>query len=191
VDAILYTHYHADHLFGLDDARLFPKHLGRAVPVYCEADVERVVRRAFDYAFGGPVVAGNWVGIPQIEFKTIRPAERFEVLGESILPIRFKHGKFQVVGFRVDNLAYCTDVSAVPDESWEHLEGLDVLILDALRYEPHPTHLSLDQALAIIDRLKPRRTFLTHLSHTFDHAPTESTLPEGVALAYDGLAIDF
>ena len=96
-----------------------------------------------------------------------------------------------MLGFRVGDLAYCTDVSQIPEESWPLLQGLDILILDALRYEPHPTHFNLEQALAVVERLRPRRTFLTHLSHSFDHGPTESTLPARVALAYDGLTLEF
>ena len=115
----------------------------------------------------------------------------FEVLGQTVLPIRLDHGRFSVLGFRVGDLAYCTDVSHIPEESWPLLEGLDTLILDALRHEPHPTHFSLEEALAVIERLKPRRAYLTHLSHGFDHGTTESTLPPGVALAYDGLTLDF
>ena len=122
---------------------------------------------------------------------TIEPGVPFEVLGQSVLPIRLEHGPFPVLGFRVGSLAYCTDVSKVPDASRPLLEGLDVLVLDALRYEPHPTHLSLGEALALIESLKPGRTFLTHLSHSFDHGPTQAALPPRVALAYDGLQVEF
>lgn len=191
VHAIVYTHYHADHLFGLDDARMFPKYLGGPVPLYCEAGVEKVVRKAFDYAFDGPHTSGNWVGIPQLSFQRIEPGVPFDVLGQSILPVRLQHGWFEVLGFRIGDLAYCTDVSSIPEESWPFLEGLDTLILDALRPDPHPTHFSVSQALEAIDRLKPRRAYLTHISHSLDHGPTERSLPEHVGLAYDGLSIDF
>ena len=113
------------------------------------------------------------------------------MLGQSVLPLRLEHGRFAVLGFRVGDLAYCTDVSTIPESSWPLLEGLDTLILDALRHEPHPTHFSLNEALEVVARLQPRRTYLTHLSHSFDHGPTESTLPPRVALAYDGLALEF
>jgi len=191
VHAIAYTHHHADHLFGLDDARLFPKALGGPVPIYCEADTEAMIRRAFHYAFGdqaGRIPAG---GVPQLEFRPIAPGEPFRVLGQTVLPIRLEHGRFRVLGFRIGDLAYCTDVSKIPEASWPLLEGLDTLLLDALRHEPHPTHFSLAEALAVVARLGPRRTFLTHLSHQFDHGPTESGLPPGVALAYDGLTLTF
>ena len=113
------------------------------------------------------------------------------MLGQSILPIRLDHGRFKVLGFRIGDLAYCTDVSSIPDESWPHLQGLDVLILDALRVEPHPTHFNLEQALDVIERLRPKQAYLTHLSHGFDHRGTGATLPPRVALAYDGLTLDF
>jgi phosphoribosyl 1,2-cyclic phosphate phosphodiesterase len=191
VHAIAFTHHHVDHLFGLDDARLFPKYLGRPVPIYCEQETEETIRRVFSYAFherARAIPAGN---LPQIEFERIEAGVAFEVLGQSILPIRLEHGRLGVLGFRIENLAYCTDVSRIPEQSWPLLEGLDVLILDALRYDRHPTHLSLAEALEVIERLQPRRTLLTHLSHSFDHGPTETTLPPQVGLAYDGLTLEF
>lgn len=189
--AILYTHNHADHLFGLDDARLFPRSIGGPVPVYCEAETEETIRRAFAYAFAENAARIAAGGIPQLEFIRLAPGAPFTVLGQAITPIRLEHGRFRVLGFRVGGLAYCTDVNRIPDESWPLLEGLDVLILDALRPDRHPTHFSLPEALAVVERLKPRQTFLTHLSHSYDHGPTESGLPPGVALAYDGLSVAF
>lgn len=191
VEAIVYTHYHADHLFGLDDARLFPKYLGAPIPLFCEAEVEAVIRRAFDYAFQGTASEGPWVGLPQVAFRRIEPGVPFEAVGETIRPIRLEHGRFRVLGFRIGDVAYCTDVSRIPESSWSELEGLDVLILDALRRAPHPTHLSLDQALEVVDRLRPRRTYLTHLSHDLGHESTERGLPDDVRLAFDGLVIEF
>jgi phosphoribosyl 1,2-cyclic phosphate phosphodiesterase len=191
VHAIAFTHHHADHLFGLDDARLFPKHVGGPVPVYCEAHTEEAIRRVFPYAFSEDAARIPSGGVPQLRFERIAPGVAFEVLGQTILPVRLEHGRFQVLGFRLGDLAYCTDVSRIPETSWPLLQGLDTLILDALRHEPHPTHFSLSEALEVIARLRPRRAYLTHLSHGFDHGPTESTLPPGVALAYDGLALSF
>lgn len=193
VHAILYTHHHADHLFGLDDARLFPKGIGGPVPVYCEAETEQAIRQVFHYAFDEharriPAFIG---GVPRLEFRPIFEGTPFEVLGQEIMPIRLEHGRFRVLGFRIGNLAYCTDVVNIPEQSWPLLEGLDTLILDALRHAPHPTHFNLEQALGVVDRLKPRRAYFTHLSHDLDHTETERTLPEGVALAYDGLSLDF
>ncbi|WP_199756772.1 MBL fold metallo-hydrolase [Tautonia sociabilis] len=189
--AILYTHAHADHLFGLDDARLFPKVTGGPVPIYCEQEVEEAIRRAFSYAFDERVRRLPSGGVPQVEFRRIAPGEPFEVLGERITPMRLEHGRFRVLGFRLGGLAYCTDVSKIPEESWPMLEGLETLLIDALRPEPHPTHFSLDEALEVIARLRPRRAYLTHLSHFYDHGPVEARLPPGVFLAYDGLTIAF
>jgi phosphoribosyl 1,2-cyclic phosphate phosphodiesterase len=191
VHAILYTHYHADHLFGLDDARLFPKAIGGPVPLFCEAETEEVIRQAFSYAFHEAAHHVPVGGLPRLRFERIAPGEAFSVLGQRVLPIRLEHGRFRVLGFRFGDLAYCTDVARIPDESWRMLEGLDTLILDALRFTPHPTHFNIEQALAVVARLKPRRTFFTHLSHEIGHAEVEASLPDHVRLAYDGLALEF
>ena len=191
VHAIAYTHYHADHLFGLDDARLFPKYTRVPVPIYCEEDTEQTIRRTFDYAFDRHSEVVPFGGLPKMLFERIGPGRTFKVLGQTVMPIRLEHGRFRVLGFRFGDLAYCTDVNKIPDESWPLLEGLDTLILDALRREPHPTHFNVDQALAAIKRLRPKRAYLTHISHSLDHAETEKRLPAGVQLAYDGLVLPF
>jgi phosphoribosyl 1,2-cyclic phosphate phosphodiesterase len=191
VHAVLYTHYHADHLFGLDDVRLFPMLLNGPLPIYCTDDTEEVIRRAFAYAFH-PGNDGLPAGVlPRLEFRRIddRP---FEVLGETVTPIPFTHGRFRVYGFRIGDVAYCTDVSGVPDASWPLLEGLDVLILGALRPgKPHPSHFSLEQALDVIARVRPRQAYLTHMAHTMDHDMLTATLPPNVAPGYDGLSFRF
>jgi phosphoribosyl 1,2-cyclic phosphate phosphodiesterase len=191
VHAIAFTHAHADHLFGLDDARQFPRWIGGPVPIYCEHETEQSIRRVFSYAFRPGTEKWPAGFLPKLDFVPIEPGVPFDVLGQTIMPIRLIHGPFTVLGFRVGALAYCTDVSAVPETSLPLLEGLDVLVLDALRYEPHPSHLSLSEALALIESLKPGRTFLTHLSHCFDHGPTQAALPPRVALSYDGLQLEF
>ncbi len=191
VHAIAFTHHHADHLFGLDDARLFPKWIGGPVPVFCEQQTEDCIKRVFSYAFRDGTEHWPAGFVPKIHFVRVAPGVPFETLGERILPIRLEHGTFSVLGFRIGSLAYCTDVNRIPEESWPLLEGLDTLILDALRIEPHPTHFSLDEALAVIARVRPRRTLFTHLSHGLDHAQTEAALPSGVGLAYDGLQVEF
>ena len=185
VHAVLFTHEHADHLFGLDDLRLMPFFLGHAVPLYSEEFVEQRIRKAFDYAFAD--VQQTHVGaVPKLVFKRIQ-LEPFEVLGVRVTPIRLKHGpRFDVLGFRFGNIAYCTDTNEIPPDSWSLLEGLDTLILDALRDRPHATHFSLDQAVDIARRLRPRRTLLTHVSHELDYEETNARLPQGVELAYDG-----
>jgi phosphoribosyl 1,2-cyclic phosphate phosphodiesterase len=168
VHAIAYTHSHVDHLYGLDDARLFPVKLGGPVPIYCELEVEETIRRVFDYAFEEHTKSYPLGSVPRIDFRRIEPNVPFEVLGQTVLPIRLDHGRFRVLGFRIGDLAYCTDVSSIPESSWPHLLELDTLILDALRVEPHPAHFNLEQALAVIERLEPKQAYLTHLSHTFD-----------------------
>lgn len=191
IHAIAFTHHHADHLFGLDDARLFPKYTGGPVPIYCESQTEQAIRTAFSYAFNERAQKIPAGGVPRLAFERIAPGQAFEVLGASVLPIRLEHGPFRVLGFRIGNLAYCTDVNRIPEESWPLLEGLEILVLDALRHRPHPTHFSLEESLAVVARLRPARTYLTHLAHDFDHGPTDSALPAGVALAYDGLTLPF
>lgn len=188
VHAVLFTHSHADHLFGLDDLRIFPHYLGHPLPIYCEERVERHIRTSFAYAFE-PITRKYPAGsVPQLEFHRIG-TEPFEVLGETVTPVRLLHGRFDVLGFRFADVAYCTDVKEIPPESCERLQNLDVLILDALRDKPHPTHMSVAESLAAIARLRPRKTYFTHISHNLEHAATNARLPEGVELAYDGLAV--
>lgn len=188
VHSVLYTHEHADHLFGLDDLRLFPFYTGGPVPLYCEERVERRIRHSFDYAFRDEEQT-HLGAVPQLTFQRIG-LEPFEVLGTRITPVRLLHGpRFEVLGFRLGNVAYCTDVSHIPDESLSRLAGLDVLVLDALRRRPHVTHLSLDQAMEIVKQLRPKRAIFTHISHDLGHAETCAELPAGMELGYDGLRI--
>ena len=190
VHAVLYTHYHADHLFGLDDVRLFPKRLGGPLPIYCTDEVEQKIRQAFAYAFR-PEVDGMPLGaVPRLTFCQITE-HPFDVLGERVVPIPLAHAHFNVLGFRFDDVAYCTDVNLIPEGSWPLLEGLGVLVLDALRFKPHPAHFSLDEALEVIARVKPARAYLTHMGHELEHEATNRGLPPGVELAYDGLKFEF
>ncbi|MBS0210254.1 MAG: MBL fold metallo-hydrolase [Planctomycetes bacterium] len=188
VHATLFTHEHADHLYGLDDLRLFPFYLGHSVPLYCEPAVEKRIRRVFDYAFDPNPRATHAGATPQVEFRSIG-LEPFDVLGARVTPIRLQHGSFDVLGFRFGRVAYCTDTNGIPAESWPLLEGLDVLVLDALRTRPHATHFSLDEALEVVNRVKPGRAYFTHISHELEHAATNARLPAHVELAYDGLRI--
>jgi phosphoribosyl 1,2-cyclic phosphate phosphodiesterase len=190
IHAVLYTHYHADHLFGLDDLRPFPKYLGGAVPIHCAEDVEQRIRQTFSYAFAHEAKNLPPGFVPSLAFRRIS-ASPFEVLGERVTPIPLLHAQFDVLGFRIGNVAYCTDVGEIPDRSWPLLEGLDVLVLDALRYKPHPAHFSLNQALEVIARVRPKQAYLTHMSHELEHEATNRALPSGVELAYDGLAFEF
>jgi phosphoribosyl 1,2-cyclic phosphate phosphodiesterase len=158
------------------------------VPLYCEANVEARIRKSYDYAFAS---TGNLHrgAVPQLQFHPITTAP-FETLGARVAPIRMQHGpRFNVLGFRFGNVAYCTDVNAIAPESLELLHGLDCLVLDALRPKGHATHFSLDEAVAIARALSPRQAYFTHMSHELEHEATNAALPAGMALAYDGLRI--
>lgn len=188
VHAVLYTHEHADHLFGLDDLRLMQFYLGGPVPLYCEKSVEERIRKSFDYAFTdtSDLHAG---AVPQIQLRSIS-LDPFSVLGTHVIPVRLGHGpNFQVLGFRFGDVAYCTDTNNIPPESMEKLRDLDVLILDCLRRRSHTTHFGLTEALAVVAELKPRRTLFTHMSHELEHETVDASLPDGVNLAYDGLVV--
>lgn len=188
VHAVLYTHEHADHVYGLDDLRLMQFYLGGPVPLYCETAVEERIRKSYDYAFL-PAASFHAGAIPQLTFHRIG-LEPFDALGAHITPLRLKHGKrFDVLGIRIGNVAYCTDVNAVPPESMALLHGLDVLILDALRPRGHATHFSLEEAVSVAQELAPRQTYFTHMSHELEHTATNAMLPPGMALAHDGLRI--
>ena len=190
VHAVLYTHAHADHMYGLDDLRPIPRLLGGPVPLYCNNEVERMLRKSFSYAFSQEAEMLSSGFLPKLVFRNITEAP-FTVLNEVVTPIPLEHAHFNVFGFRIGNVAYCTDVSKIPRESMKKLEGLDILILDALRLRPHPAHFCLDEALEVIDRLQPARAFLTHISHDIDHEAVSKTLPPMVELAYDGLSFAF
>lgn len=188
VHAVLFTHEHADHIFGLDDLRLFQFYLNRPLDLYCEEVVERRIRQSFDYAFADRDLTHTGA-VPKLGFRRVT-TKPFELLGQMIVPIRLRHGPyFDVLGFRFGNVAYCTDTNGLPEASWPLLEGLDVLVLDALRYRPHATHFSLDEAVEVVRRLRPKRAYFTHICHELDHATTNAQLPAAMELAYDGLRI--
>jgi phosphoribosyl 1,2-cyclic phosphate phosphodiesterase len=190
VHAVLFTHAHADHMYGLDDLRPIPHRLGGPVPLFCSTEVERKLRQAFSYAFSPDAEAQPTGYLPKLTFRNIND-DPFMVLEEWVTPIPLEHAHFNVYGFRIGDLAYCTDVSKIPKESLRRLEGLDILILDALRFRPHPAHFCIDEALEVIDRLQPARAYLTHISHDIEHEAVSRTLPPKVEIAYDGLCFPF
>ena len=188
VHAVAFTHEHADHLYGLDDLRLFQFYVGHPVPIYCEPIVERRIRSAYDYAFDDRDDTHPGAR-PALSIHEIK-LEPFKVLGAEVIPLRLQHGpNFEVLGFRVGNVAYCTDTNEIPDPSMALLGGLDVLVIDALRHTPHPTHFSIDEAIDVARTLGAKQTYLTHICHEIDHETVSKQLPDGVALAYDGMRI--
>jgi len=190
VHAVLFTHYHADHLMGLDDLRPMPRYLGGPVPLFCTTEMERKIRSAFSYAFSADVDSVPAGYLPKLMFHTIDEAP-FHVLGQHVVPVPLIHAHFNVLGFRFDDVAYCTDVNKIPKESWPLLEGVRILVLDALRFKPHPGHLCLEEAVEVVQRLQPERAYFTHMSHDLDHEATNRMLPPNMQLAYDGLSFEF
>ncbi|MBI4717207.1 MAG: MBL fold metallo-hydrolase [Planctomycetes bacterium] len=187
VDAVLFTHHHADHVSGLDDLRRFNWLMRRIVPCYGTSRTLEALRRMFAYAF--EPAADSPHSRPQIELRPI-DTRAFEVEGVRVVPVPLLHGPMPVLGFRIGRFAYCTDCSAIADTSLELLTGLDVLILDALRRTPHPTHFNLEQAVAMAQRIGAGRTYFTHIAHELAHEATIRELPPGMALAYDGQRIE-
>jgi len=193
VHAVLYTHEHADHLFGLDDLRLMPFCLGGPVPLYCEEWTEQRIRKSFDYAFQRRPNLHRGA-VPDLRFERIGAVNggwpEIEVLGARITAVRQHHGpNFDTLGFRIGKVAYCTDLNAMPEESKERLHGLDVLVLDALRDAGHTTHFNLAEAVSLAEELEAKRVYFTHMCHDLEHEATNARLPEGMELAYDGLRV--
>jgi len=189
LDAVLLTHGHADHILGFDDLRPYNFKQRAAMPVYGSEETFRVVRRAFAYVFDGKPTLSS---IPSVKLHVVKGP--FEVMGVRFVPVPLVHGEMEVLGFRFGRAAYLTDFSRLPDSSAALLEGLDDLILDALRDVPHPMHMTVEQSLALIDRLKPKRAWFTHIAHELGHAATNERLRKAgypqVQLAYDGLTFE-
>ncbi|MBV9760371.1 MAG: MBL fold metallo-hydrolase [Acidobacteriaceae bacterium] len=187
IDAILYTHSHADHILGLDDVRPFNFMQKREIPIYASAASLHVIRRTFQYVFDDSPSESSR---PRLSLHCFEEEPiRIPGLALDILPVRAFHGKGLVYGFRFGDCAYMTDHSEIPLESLNLLSHLDVLFLDALRHNPHPTHSTVEASLKTVELLRPKRAFFTHISHDLLHASLEARLPPGVHLAYDGLEI--
>jgi len=187
VDAVFYTHTHADHILGIDDLRpLSYRHKPERLPLYARPDAAAFLRKMFTYIFDADYKYGS---LPQLELSPIDgPVELFGVRFE---PVILFHGESQIYGYRFGSAAYLTDHSEIPESSLHQLEGLDILFLDALRHKPHPTHSTVETSLRTVERLRPKRAFFTHICHDLPHEATNATLPRHVRLAYDGLKLEF
>jgi phosphoribosyl 1,2-cyclic phosphate phosphodiesterase len=192
LDGVFYSHAHADHIFGLDDLRRFNAVSNGPIDLYAEPAVIEYLRSTFWYIFE-PRKNVNQSFVASLAAHPIQPGEPAFHYGATWTPLRLLHGRLPILGYRVDyqgsSLAYCTDVSSIPPETYPLMQNLDLLVIDALRYRHHPTHMTVDQALGVIDQIKPKRSLLTHIAHDISHADLESRLPAGVNLAFDGLCI--
>jgi phosphoribosyl 1,2-cyclic phosphate phosphodiesterase len=186
VDAVLFTHGHADHILGLDEIRRFNAIQGGPVACYATASTWKTLRDTFSYIFDGIPRQGG--GIPQLQVHEITGA--LTIGGVRVVPVPVWHGRMPVLGFRFGNFAYLTDCNRLDDDAWALIEGVDTLVIDALRHKPHDTHFNVAEALEAIARIRPRRAYTTHTTHDLPHAATNAQLPEGVELAYDGLVLD-
>lgn len=184
IDAVLYTHSHADHIHGIDDLRGFSSTQDNPIPIYADALSLDKIKKYFDYIFCD---CGNTGYIPRLDPNKLE--DKMNIFGVEILSIPLLHGSSTTYGFRIGNVAYLTDLKKIPDKSYKLLKNLDLLILGALRYTEHPTHLNFKEALAEVDKIKPARTLFTHMAHQVDHDQANLELPQGVELCYDGMTI--
>jgi phosphoribosyl 1,2-cyclic phosphate phosphodiesterase len=188
VDAILFTHSHADHVMGLDEVRRFNALQGAAIPCFADPSTAAEIRRTFAYIFAPRTAVGG--GLPMIDLFDV--AGEFSLGRHVVTPVPLLHGRRLVLGYRVGGLAYLTDCSEIPEPSFPLLQGVDLLVIDALRDRPHPTHFTVSQALEVVERVRPARALFTHIAHDLPHAETcARLLPRGAELAYDGLVLDF
>jgi phosphoribosyl 1,2-cyclic phosphate phosphodiesterase len=187
LDAVLYTHTHADHILGIDDLRPISfLHMPNKLPLYARPDAAEFIRNMFRYIFEAKYKFGS---LPEVELRPmVGPLELF---GACFEPVPVIHGETEIYGFRFGSAAYLTDHSEIPESSFAKLRGLDILFLDALRYKPHPTHSTVENSLRLVERVKPKRAFFTHICHDLPHEATNATLPPNVRLSYDGMKLDF
>jgi len=188
VEAVLYTHDHADHVHGIDDLRAISARCGR-LPLYGPREVLERITARFTYIFDDGVIPPAGTSKPQLSTVPLEVGEPISVAGMTVVPLECGHGDMRVFGYRIGDFGYLTDVKTVPDETRALLAGVEILVLNALFDQPHPTHLSIPEAIDVARSIGARRTLLTHLTHRYRHAELDARLPDGVAPAYDGLAI--
>ncbi len=181
IDSVLYTHAHADHVHGIDDLRTFTLRTGNAIPVYAARDVLDRIQVLFSYVFSETSVSGYR---PRLQVNEVTGT--FDLFGQKVTPIPLAHGSGESLGYRIGNLAYVVDCSAIPESSRALLEGLEVLVIDALRFREHEAHFSISEAIEVARQLRVPKTLLTHLTHDIDYSRHSAGLPEGIEFAYDG-----
>ncbi len=187
VDGLFVTHTHADHIFGMDDLRAVNWRQGRPVQVFGDQATLDKLSVVFDYCFNPPQQGG---GVPQFQFQLVENGVPFDFEGVRVTPVPILHGKLPILGYRFDDLVYLTDCSAIPESSYPLIEGVDTLIISALREKPHSTHFSIHQAIEEAKRFSPRQTFFIHMTHDLDYSETNKDLPEGMELLYDGMEFE-
>jgi phosphoribosyl 1,2-cyclic phosphate phosphodiesterase len=190
VDAVIYTHEHADHINGIDDLRTFSVRRRQPLPIYGPAETLDRLRASFNYIFDDAVRPYEGTSKPTLEMHALEPGHPVSVAGVQVLPLAFDHGHLRVFGYRIGSLAYITDVKSIPEAQRTSLRGLDVLVINALWWRSHPTHLSIPEAVETAQSLGARRTYLTHLTHETGHAALAQQLPEGIMPAFDGLSVE-
>ena len=186
VDAVLYTHTHADHLHGIDDLRAFCQIQKQQIPLYAKQDAVNHIQQKFGYVLREP---GDFWDLPVLRTETITAP--FELFGVSITPIPVQHGRSQILGYRIGNMAYMTDVSEIPESSFALLQGLDILLLDCLREAAHPTHINIEQSLAYASRIYAKQSYMIHMTHELEYASLTNKLPKNVYVGFDGLKLNF
>jgi phosphoribosyl 1,2-cyclic phosphate phosphodiesterase len=186
VDAVLYTHTHADHILGIDDLRPLSFHRPGGIPLYAQPEATEFLRHMFRYIFEADYKFG---GIAKL---ALHPLDGpLDLYGARFEPITVIHGDSPIFGYRFGSAAYLTDFSAIPESSMQQLQGLDILFLDALRHKPHPTHSTVANSLSLVDKLQPKRVLFTHICHDLPHEETNASLPDNVRLSYDGMKLEF
>lgn len=187
IDAVVYTHHHFDHIGGFDDIRSYNFTMNKPIDIFGTENTISHIQRIYSYAFSEPQQSGG--GVPEINVNFI-DSTPFKIKNLEFIPIPMMHGKLEVLGFRIGDFAYCTDTNYISENALKLLTNLEILVIDGLRHHKHSTHFSVNEAIEISRLIKPRKTYLTHISHYLRHAQTEKNLPENIFLAYDGIKFE-